>query len=64
MKDLIDFLEYEATKEQIAYGQQKNREHIWNQAVNESIELIGRWNDSFIDQRYEYLCKQANITPW
>lgn len=52
------------TQQEISYGQQKNREYIYEQAVSECVQMLGRWNDSFIDQRYEFLCKQANITPW
>lgn len=66
------------TQEQIAYGQQKNREHIWNQAKLERMEYkalqsklykepIKPWNDLDEDMtgvRYKSLCENSNITPW
>ena len=65
------------TQEQVAYGQQKNREHMYNQAKLERLEYkrlqertYGHkiaWSDSdtaMVDARYEDLCKNANITPW
>lgn len=66
------------TQDQIAYGQQKNREHIWNQAKLERMEYkalqskfykepIKPWNDLDEDMtcvRYESLCQNSNITPW
>ncbi len=66
------------TVEQMAYGQQKNREYIWRQAKLERWEYkqsnaillrreIEPWNELDEDMtgvRYEQLCLSANITPW
>jgi len=59
------------TQDQIAYGQQKNREHIWQQCKSEFLEQNGEHAKSWCDHdqqvlsdRYEYLCKQARIKPW
>ena len=61
------------TKEEIAYGVQKNREHIWNQAKQEckafKIEMkdFSKWDGSdeaWTDYRYMELCEKSNITPW
>jgi len=66
------------TQDQIAYGQQKNREHCWNQAKQERIEYkkfianalkkdIERWypwDERAVEIRYEELCELAKITPW
>jgi hypothetical protein len=63
-------------EEEIEYGQQKNREYIWQQAKQERWEYkrlksFGKppclWNELDEDMvcvRYEILCKNANITPW
>lgn len=59
--------------DQIAYGQQKNRENIYSHAINERGDLkahtkdISSWNvfdDAWVDYRYMELCAQSNITPW
>lgn len=61
-----------------AYGQQKNREHIWDQAKSERLEykklrarVLGSngaiWSELDEDMtgvRYEQLCDHCNITPW
>lgn len=65
------------TQQQLAYGQQKNREHIWQQAKAERREfkiklneLLGHsleWTEHDKDMtgvRYEMLCRNSNITPW
>jgi hypothetical protein len=60
------------TKEELAYSQQKNRVHIYNQAKRERLEMYGfpSWSslessdEAWIDYRYMQLCEQANITPW
>lgn len=51
-------------EDEIAYGQQKNREYIFEECKNNSIEKFGFLNWSYIDLEYEYLCRLANITPW
>jgi hypothetical protein len=65
------------TEDQIAYGQQKNREHMYNQAKSERLEYknlqkqiyghVISWSEvdtTMVDVRYEQLCKNVNITPW
>lgn len=59
------------TQQEIAYGQQKNREHIWQQCKCEFVETYGiqprdgcDLDQFFLDSRYEYLCRQSNIQPW
>lgn len=66
------------TQDEIAYGQQKNREFIWQQARQERMEYkislakdfgyeVEPWNE--LDEnmayiRYELLANASNITPW
>lgn len=66
------------TKDQIAYGQQKNRNHAWEQAKAERVEYkrlvaklqnreIGKWvqfDEDMVCIRYKVLCDSANITAW
>lgn len=52
------------TLEEIAYGQQKNREYIYEESKEKSKEILGRYDWQFIDTYYERLCNLANITPW
>lgn len=52
------------TTQEIAYGQQKNREYIYEECKAKSFEMFKCYNWEFIDSRYEFLCKQSNITPW
>jgi hypothetical protein len=60
-------------QEEIAYSQQKNREHMYYQAQNERHAFKDSNNDespwdasdtAWSDYRYMQLCEQANITPW
>lgn len=58
--------------DEIAYSQQKNREHIWRQVkeeINATLRKEGginwtQYEHDVFEARYEFLCKQANITPW
>ena len=59
--------------EQIAYGQQKNREFMYAQAIQERKETKtnlkdeSKWGSSdevWTDYRYMQLCSQSKITPW
>jgi hypothetical protein len=61
------------TKEEIAYSQQKNREHMYYQAQNERHAFKDTQNDesawseadtAWSDYRYMELCEKANIAPW
>ena len=59
------------TQQEIAYGQQKNREHIWRQCVDEFKEKHNRhpneWDPADeieVDNRYLNLCEITNITPY
>jgi hypothetical protein len=59
------------TQQEIAYGQQKNREHIWSQCEIDFEEEHGlkskSWQDDdqdWLDNRYMELCDEAKITPW
>lgn len=65
------------SKDELAYGQQKNREYAWEQAKEEHrifrfkrAVVLGReipWDETdtdSVDCRYIELCKQSNITPW
>ena len=52
---------------EFAYSQQKNREQIYEQARFEWIDILNRMlsdKESWIDTRYEDVCKQANIAPY
>lgn len=61
------------TKEELAYGQQKNREHIWKQAQEDRKEFklahgdssqLDKMDVAWVDYRYMELCEIAKITPW
>jgi hypothetical protein len=59
------------SQEQIAYGQQKNREHIWQECKEMFIKYFERTpyerrdeDQECLDLWYEAKCKRANITPW
>ena len=56
------------TQEELAYSQQKNREHCYSQARQEimglrqiSMSELDEWQ---IYERFKKLCKDANINPW
>ena len=56
---------------EIAYGQQKNREHIYNECKVWFHIVFGRnpkdndeRDQAFLDTSYEIKCDLANITPW
>ena len=59
----VENVPYSAFK-QLAYGQQKNRERIWRECMELSIELFGRDDYEFVGARYAQKCREANITPW
>lgn len=57
--------------EQLAYSQQKNREHIWEDAKRQFEKNNGvkycSWRDEdseCLNLIYVSMCKKANITPW
>ncbi len=59
--------------QEIAYGQQKNREYIYSQAQDERKQLRkergdlytwGRCDEDWVDYRYMQLCENCNITAW
>lgn len=59
------------TIDQLAYGQQKNREHIWEQAkqqfeINNGVKYSACRDEdsSCLNSIYEAMCKNVNITPW
>ena len=56
------------TPQELAYGQQKNREHIWQQVKDDFKNAMETSKESLIDDlmdyRYLELCKSSNITPW
>jgi hypothetical protein len=55
------------TKEELTYGQQKNREHCWHQAKEEFKRVFGRiprGDEEYLHTRYYQLCAQANLTAW
>lgn len=59
------------SQQELEYSQQKNREHIWTRCEADFKEVHGvfakSWNDcdmDWISDRFEYLCKQCNITAW
>jgi hypothetical protein len=66
-------MKMDLTKEELAYSQQKNREHIWIQAKQERVvfkkehsdsSLWNSFDEAWTDFRYIELCEKANITRW
>ena len=59
------------TSQDKSYGEQKNREHIWEQAkrrfeANSGVKYVV-WRDEdsdIVNRDYEALCREARITPW
>ena len=58
-------------EQELAYGQQKNREHLWDSAIerwefNHNCKYVS-WRDedsAMLNLIYEALCEEVGITPW